>query len=548
MDSPILPAATRTVSSSRIMRVRSANSSYIAADPSEVISYIQDQEKRNFRLGVVLILVAIITWLLGLELANAVLKGDAFNKPYLMAVITGGGFLLNLVPELVSFLILPFYKPTKETKEDVASDSDSFDEESDSDGDPERNSLTDTVNSVDSSANENYGSVDDPSFDYLEKPDAFNEPTQLTRREFLTLSVQVALIYLIYNICIMLSLQYTSASNQTVLGATTSMFTLVIGLVLRVDSFTVKKCFCTCASLAGVLLINYSEAPPADPDNKYTPKNPRLGNLLALCGACCYAVYLLVMKMRCGTGQRATNERVLFGVVGLITLALGVPVLWAVDRAGIEPFDLPVGTDGAWIVALAGALFSVASDYITVLAMLLTSPLVASLSLTLAIPIAVFIDYVRGAGSGSSTMYGFGLVSILSSVVLINVNLTTAEVELAEDAVEVALEEAIVADEVLSPVLSPLLAAKSPRVRFLEQLSPRNLPFSRPSDKNAAPTPLREVTSLSLAGELEEEEDLDLEEASEPAFMVYGGVNHMYQVRQLGENERGRSRTRSDSV
>lgn len=542
MESPILPRSKRNAP--QIIRMRSANSSYVAADPSEVITYIQEQEKRNFRLGVVLIFVAIVTWLLGLELANAVLKGDAFNKPYLMAVVTGGGFLLNLVPELFGMLLRPFRSDSKD--EPASSLSNSFGNNIDSERDP----LTGTLHSINSNASADHGSLDDnlAEADLFEKPeDAFSQAKQLSTPEFLTLAAQVALIYLVYNVCIMLSLQYTSASNQTVLGATTSMFTLVIGLLLRVDSFTLKKCFCTFASLAGVLLINYSEAPPADPDNKYTPKNPRLGNLLALCGACCYAVYLLVMKLRCGTGQRATNERLLFGVVGLMTLAAGVPVLWAVDYAGIEPFEVPWDTDGTWLVALSGAFFSVASDYITVLAMLLTSPLVASLSLTLSIPIAVFIDYVQGAQTGSSAMYGFGLVSILSSVVLINVNLTTAEGELAEDAVEVALEEAIVADEVLSPVLSPLLAAKIPRVRFLEQWSPRGLPFSRPLDSHAAPTPLREVTGLSLAGE-DIEEDLEEEEPSESAFMVYGGVNHMYHVRQLGESERGRSRARSDSV
>ena len=45
------------------------------------------------------------------------------------------------------------------------------------------------------------------------------------------------------------------------------------------------------------------------------------------------------MKFKCGTGDKTTNERRLFGYVGLITFVIGVPVLYVVDLLEIEKFQ-----------------------------------------------------------------------------------------------------------------------------------------------------------------------------------------------------------------
>ena len=47
------------------------------------------------------------------------------------------------------------------------------------------------------------------------------------------------------------------------------------------------------------------------------------------------------MKFKCGTGDKTTNERRLFGYVGLITFVIGVPVLYVVDLLEIEKFQFP---------------------------------------------------------------------------------------------------------------------------------------------------------------------------------------------------------------
>ena len=158
--------------------------------PSEVIRIINDEEIRKFKLGVLFLVVAIF----GLELLNAVLKGDEYQKPWMFSYITGSCFALNLIPDFFS--------------------------------------------------------------SYRNQKPAENE---LNGRETTILAIIIAIIYYFYNLFVMLALQYTSASNQTVLSSTTSIFTLFIGMLLGIETFNLQKLACIIISFAGVVLINWSE-------------------------------------------------------------------------------------------------------------------------------------------------------------------------------------------------------------------------------------------------------------------------------------------------
>lgn len=73
----------------------------ITADPNDIIDIINQQEIQNYKLGIILLVIALATWIIGLELVNAVLKGDDYEKPWLFAVITGSCFSINLLPDII---------------------------------------------------------------------------------------------------------------------------------------------------------------------------------------------------------------------------------------------------------------------------------------------------------------------------------------------------------------------------------------------------------------------------------------------------------------
>lgn len=502
----------------------------ITHNPEGVLEIINDQENKNFRLGVLLIVLALATWVGGLELINVVMKGGDFDKPFLISFITGSCFTLNFLPDVFFYARLKFWTQEEEK------------------GAPGGESQVLLAKDF-----------EDPWESVVEDNFKLNQPIQLTRIEVLTLAFQIALIYYIYNITVMCSLRFTSASNQTVIGSTTSIFTLFIGVAMNTDKFSFKKVVCVCVSSVGVFLVNISQSKVSSGGKGgksiFEPKNPSLGNFFALIGAFMYAIYLLIMKIKCGTGNKTTNERRLFGWVGLFSFFFGLPMLFVVDMIGVEPFNLPPDAKTGWLIITNG-VFSVISDFATICAMLLTSPLVTSLSLTSCIPITIFIDYVIMSitGDGKTNLnlvYLLGISSILISVVLINVNVSS-EHELIEDAIEEALEEAIKDDEVLSPILSPLLGPSassavvlkspteflrkkfdadrglqfSPRFNSARPQSPGPAPFLLSSEEDGT-NPNHSKNLYTVDNELEQHEE------HKPAYLVYSGGNHKYHVRQV---------------
>lgn len=476
-------------------------------DPNDIVDIINQQEIQNYKLGIILLVIALATWIIGLELVNAVLKGDDYEKPWLFAVITGSCFSINLLPDIILLKHWEVFGQTQ-IEEDLP-----------------------LLQTKSKEKNENV--------------------SELTPKEVFILAFQIAVIYYSYNVLGMSALKFTSALNQTVMGSTTSMFTLIIGVILKTETFTIKKALCVIGSCLGVFMVSFSNT--SGGQGKFQPKNPVLGNTLALGAALMYGFYLLIMKFKCGTGDKTTNERRLFGYVGLITFVIGVPVLYVVDLLEIEKFQFPPPNNTILASIFINGIFSVISDYTSVLAMLLTSPLVVSLTLTSVIPITIFIDYLVLISTGNSVktsfVYVFGIVCILVAVVLVNVNITS-ENDLIEEVIEHALEEAIRNDEVMSPVLSPLLSPRNNATNVLgllllqQQLQLQLLPHASPigislfSPKLKSKHPLR-ISHFNLNENDETEPTFNANHeplygitSSPPNIVVVQGKNHQYQIKR----------------
>lgn len=531
--------------------------STILTNVLDVIDLINEQEKRNFQLGVIFLVVAIASWLTGLELVNAVLKAEEYHKPFFLSFLTGLCFLLYLIPEFfasVAWILSGMMSLVKaKAKPDHAQHSESP-LLSYSDLDLEQ-------------------STDDVTFKNTREPAYDDAAIPLTKKEVVLLAAQIALIYYAYNIFVMSALQYTSASNQTILGSTTAMFTLFMGVLLGIDKFTSKKIICVATSLIGVILISLGEKlASGGNDSKFEPKNPSLGNFLSVLGAISYGLYLIVMKVQCGMGNKTTDERIFFGWVGVFSFVLGIPVLVVAHYFDIETFELPA-SNKALTMIVVNAVLSVISDYFTILAMLLTSPLVTSLALTSSIPITIFADFMilhltghqKSSFSSSAFIYGFGVFCILISVIMINLNLNT-ENELIEEVIESTLEGAVKNDEVLSPALSPYLdhSESSPSLRAHDiGITPLSPKFNLTRRKPQRPSPLStEIGGFSLTSGTSPDHQplknsnhllnlytidsaMDNAEVSSPEhanLLVYGGVNHSYFIKTV-EPETGKFST-----
>lgn len=241
------------------------------------------------------------------------------------------------------------------------------------------------------------------------------------------------------------------------------------------------------------------------------------------------------MKFKCG-GSKTTNERRLFGYVGVFILLIGAPLLYIANAFDVEKFELPPNNTILAII-IANGILTVVSDYTSILAMLLTSPLVVSLTLTSSIPITIFIDYVvlihAREPINTSSVYILGILCIFVAVLLINVNVAS-ENTLIEEIIEDTLESAIQNDELMSPILSPLLGGSS--YHHLVK-SPFQMIFSPEMTDHQYPIPAK-VTTFNLNENDESPPTRNsnhhpsfyTSESDAPALLVSGGKNHTYDI------------------
>lgn len=384
---------------SKLLHLEEQNFSQNCINSIEIPSKTQ---ARNFRWGLFFIILSIVTGVIGIELVNIVLKGDNYTKPWMFAFITGSCFSSLLFPDVLHTFMSKKY-------DDLSS--------------PELSTLLSNSNLL----------FDYKSLDELVNEDQLSDiPIEMTKKEITVLSLQIAIIYYLYNVFVMVCLQFTSASNQAILGTTTSSFTLIIGTFLKIDHFTFKKGLCIIFSTIGILLINLSESNEKGNIESpiFKPKNPILGNALAICGALMYALYLIMMKVKYSIANKTTNKRRLFGFVGLFTFIIGIPILFLIDYFEVEKFEFPPPNKQIIILIIVNGLFSVISDYTAILAMLLTSPFFTSLAFTTSIPITITCDYAISRlygttpSSGSTLVYFLGVISVLISLILLNIRIT----------------------------------------------------------------------------------------------------------------------------
>ncbi|KAF9113275.1 hypothetical protein BGX27_001920, partial [Mortierella sp. AM989] len=249
------------------------------------------------------------------------------------------------------------------------------------------------------------------------------EEPPLTHREIAELSFAFCILWFAANWATNASLAYTTVASSTILASMSGFFTLAIGAMLKTESFSSLKLVAVCASVLGVALVSESDRgeTPHGLVNNFTspitniteptaPAAPLFGDFLALMSAMFYGCYTVLLKVRIQNESRV-NMSLFFGFVGLFNLVLLWPMFGVLHWTGVEPFELPSDTKVIWMIIVNAIIGTFVSDYLWLLSMLMTSPLVVTLGLSLTIPLALLGDVVGyGRVLGVAYWIGAGLV------------------------------------------------------------------------------------------------------------------------------------------
>jgi solute carrier family 35 protein F5 len=185
-----------------------------------------------------------------------------------------------------------------------------------------------------------------------------------------------------------ISLQHTAIATNTLLSCSSVVWTYVFGLIVGMARFSVPGALCVVCAMTGVGLAVAGTMSTKNIDPN-APKDSLGGEAVALASAMSYGVFSLALKKLVQPNQMSY----LWGAVGVYSLLIGMTLMLICHFIGFETAEMP-SMKALGMMLLNGVLGTSLSDYLWAQAVLLTSPLVATVCLNLTIPLGMIVDTI----------------------------------------------------------------------------------------------------------------------------------------------------------
>ncbi|XP_069947316.1 solute carrier family 35 member F5 isoform X2 [Cherax quadricarinatus] len=355
---------------------------------------------RRLALGIFVLLLVDVIWVASSELSEYIFNDTGFDKPFFSTYLKTSMFSLYLMGFIfwspwrhqcihtnhddTIYQSEPRYVPLKlQDAQEKSSDGESDDSSIKS---VRFSKLTEVRQMSETEAVDAMMSRLSFSASVHAEQLAMQAANKLSIKEVMKISSIFCLLWFAGNYSYQIALSDSEAGVVNVISSTSGLFTLILASIFPssvMDKFTLSKLASVLLMVLGVVLVSLE-------DISLESSSVPIGVIWSLAGAVLYACYMVFLKRRVPTEDRM-DFTMFFGFVGLFNALILWPGFPLMDILGWETFQLP-NLKQLVYMSINGLVGTVLSELLWLWGCFLTSSLMATLSLSLTIPLTMFVD------------------------------------------------------------------------------------------------------------------------------------------------------------